>query len=99
MEYDARGFMHEVKLRLQAQQGRIHTDAALIDGFDRIRSEMDALWACVEVLAQMIDGQETVNVPDYWQQHLDRAERASTAGPVSVRNTNVDISLFKNLLG
>lgn len=49
--------LHRIKLRLQDQQ--LRTD-------EKYRAELDALWACVEVLAQAADGAEEIEVPDYF---------------------------------
>lgn len=52
--------MHAIKMRLQDQQ-------AVTANRDRqIRAELDALWACVEVLAQAADGREQIEVPNYF---------------------------------
>lgn len=70
--------LHQVKLRLQDQQSKLTSDNR------RVRAEFDALWACVEVLAQAVDGRESIEIPDYFgdeQRRLpgatfDRARRA-----------------------
>jgi hypothetical protein len=50
-----------VKKRLQDQQSKLEKDSSFI-----YRAELDALWACVEVLAQAIDGHKDIVVPDYF---------------------------------
>lgn len=52
--------LHLVKLRLQDQQAKLNSDNR------QVRAELDALWACVEVLAQAVDGQESIEIPDYF---------------------------------
>lgn len=52
--------MHAIKMRLQDQQ-------SVTANRDRqIRAELDALWACVEVLAQAVDGRAQIEVPNYF---------------------------------
>ncbi|MRX42338.1 hypothetical protein [Agromyces kandeliae] len=52
--------LQRIKDRLTDQQAR--TGETLL----MQRSEMDALWACVEVRAQAVDGREDIEVPDYF---------------------------------
>jgi hypothetical protein len=54
--------LHSIKLRLQDQQSEIGADRELA----KVRAELDALWACVEVLAQAVDGREEIEVPNYF---------------------------------
>ncbi len=53
--------LHLIKLRLQDQQERVRGNTEL-----QLRAEYDALWACVEVLAQAVDGREEIEVPNYF---------------------------------
>lgn len=53
--------MDALKKRLQAQQRKMKKNDAYV-----YRAELDALWACVEVLAQAVDGKSSVIVPDYF---------------------------------
>jgi hypothetical protein len=52
--------LHSIKLRLRDQQ------AKTLSAEQTIRAELDALWACVEVLAQAADGREEIEVPNYF---------------------------------
>lgn len=70
MTDQAADILAAVKARLQGQQELIADAATDGDVLTRrtFRAELDALWACVEVLAQVVDGEapERVSVPDYF---------------------------------
>lgn len=53
--------LHQIKLRLQDQQEKVRGNTDL-----QLRAEYDALWACVEVLAQAVDGRDEIEVPNYF---------------------------------
>lgn len=52
--------LRQIKLRLQDQQGELTDHDAMR------RAEFDALWACVEVLAQAVDGRKEIEIPNYF---------------------------------
>jgi len=54
--------LHQIKMRLKDQQAKLGHGQDLV----QVRAELDALWACVEVLAQALDGQENIEVPNYF---------------------------------
>lgn len=60
--------LHQVKLRLQDQQAGVGGSRELV----QIRAELDALWACVEVLAQAVDGRKEIEVPNYFGDSKNR---------------------------
>lgn len=59
--------VQQVKERLQSQHDGLHL---IEDGGKAtrlmVRAEMDALWECVELLAQRLDGVEVPQVRDYF---------------------------------
>ena len=58
---DAYDVVNAIRTRLQGQQ------AKLDQGSNHVyRAELDALWAAVEVLAQLASGQSKVVVPDWF---------------------------------
>lgn len=72
--------MLEIKKRLQRDQAVIRKTNSDNDAVrHNIRAELDALWACVEVLAQSNDGRARLSVPDYFG---DR-KIASSSSPAS----------------
>lgn len=77
MQSDTESVVHAIKLRLKEQQSAIGTNSKDETARLVIRAELDALWACVEVLAQRIDGkpQGEIEVRDYWSES-DRSARS-----------------------
>lgn len=68
---DTLDLMTKLKERLQQQQDAIVEEHG--NQSQRIfRAELDTLWACVEVLAQLVDGKRDVVVPNWF------AEKAIT---------------------
>lgn len=61
--------LERIKLRLQDQQAKVSGTEI------QIRAELDALWACVEVLAQALGGREEIVVPDYFGDSKRRVPR------------------------
>lgn len=64
---DATELMGKLKERLQQQQADIQ-DPNGSGSLRAIRAELDTLWACLEVLSQLIDGDRTVVVPNYYEE-------------------------------
>jgi len=58
---DAYDVVDAIRTRLQGQQAKLDRGSNQV-----YRAELDALWAAVEVLAQLASGQSKVVVPDWF---------------------------------
>ena len=58
---DAYDAVNAIRTRLQGQQAKLGKSSNQV-----YRAELDALWAAVEVLAQIASGQSKVVVPDWF---------------------------------
>jgi hypothetical protein len=68
--------MAAIKQRLQSQQKALQVASRGDESaFLMLRAEMDALWACVEVLAQAADGRDPVIVPEYFSRKAEELIR------------------------
>ncbi|MFJ4160252.1 hypothetical protein [Microbacterium testaceum] len=81
---DATELMGKLKERLQEQQAEI-PEGERGSALRHQRAELDTLWACVEVLAQLIDGDRNVIVPDY---HADKGLKVRSRVRLQVPREN-----------
>lgn len=74
--------MQQLKDRLQSQHdGLAHVEDDDSAGRLMVRAELDALWACVEVLAQRLDGVEEPVARDYFAETRRGLKRTATGRP------------------